>query len=327
MPASTRRRRGPTPEGRARDTLPGPRAHAEPWRAVAAQSAPARAHARQGGHPSTADASGLSPWPHRPFRSCRRAAGSRLLGRCGAQQLRGRHLARSERQRQSCLPAERGAPADPDRRCWRVGACSVRWGQRCAAGRRSSRSVQRPDLFVVYRVRRRSISAGIFTASAATGTDHQQFFTCQYDQAGNQRIQLFGRSIQPNQVVARASIHREAVRHSDLRRRHRRRAARPERHRAATLELRAVRDSRGHGPRCPLQRGGCSGSARSTSTRSACIRASWPGERDQLETYVQVRHGLAWNPRFIGNDLAWLHDVDDERLRPDRRARSTSGTI
>ena len=34
-----------------------------------------------------------------------------------------------------------------------------------------------------------------------------------------------------------------------------------------------------------------------------------PAERDALETYVQHRHGLAWNPRFIGADLAWLHDV------------------
>jgi hypothetical protein len=35
-----------------------------------------------------------------------------------------------------------------------------------------------------------------------------------------------------------------------------------------------------------------------------------PGERDQLEAYVQMRHGLVWNPRFIGKDPAWLHDVD-----------------
>ncbi len=44
-----------------------------------------------------------------------------------------------------------------------------------------------------------------------------------------------------------------------------------------------------------------------------------PAERDALETYVQHRHGLAWNPRFIGADLAWLHDVGCQRLRPDRR--------
>lgn len=65
-----------------------------------------------------------------------------------------------------------------------------------------------PDLsngttfFVVYRVRTPVDFRGIFTASAATGTDHQQFFTLQYEQAANQRIQLFGRSIQPNQLFA-----------------------------------------------------------------------------------------------------------------------------
>ena len=35
-----------------------------------------------------------------------------------------------------------------------------------------------------------------------------------------------------------------------------------------------------------------------------------PAERDQLEAYLKKRHGLAWNPRFIGKDLAWFHDVD-----------------
>ncbi len=72
-----------------------------------------------------------------------------------------------------------------------------------------------PDLsagltvFVVYRVRTPVDFRGIFSASAATGVDHQQFFTLQYEQASNQRIQLFGRSTQPNQVVAKASIRRE----------------------------------------------------------------------------------------------------------------------
>jgi hypothetical protein len=54
---------------------------------------------------------------------------------------------------------------------------------------------------VVYRVRSPVDFRGIFTASAATGADHQQFFTLQYEQVANQRVQLFGRSAQPNQVV------------------------------------------------------------------------------------------------------------------------------
>ena len=57
------------------------------------------------------------------------------------------------------------------------------------------------SLFVVYRVRTPVDFRGIFTASAATGADHQQFFTLQYEQVTNQRVQLFGRSIQENQVV------------------------------------------------------------------------------------------------------------------------------
>jgi hypothetical protein len=35
-----------------------------------------------------------------------------------------------------------------------------------------------------------------------------------------------------------------------------------------------------------------------------------PAERDQVEAYLKQRHGLAWNPRFIGKDLAWFHDAD-----------------
>jgi hypothetical protein len=57
-------------------------------------------------------------------------------------------------------------------------------------------------LFAVYRVRTPVDLRGIFAASAATGTDHQQFFTLQYEQVANRRIQVFGRSILPNQVVS-----------------------------------------------------------------------------------------------------------------------------
>ena len=39
-------------------------------------------------------------------------------------------------------------------------------------------------------------------------------------------------------------------------------------------------------------------------------RALAPAERDQLEAYLQYRHGLVWEPRFVGKDLAWFHDVD-----------------
>jgi hypothetical protein len=58
-------------------------------------------------------------------------------------------------------------------------------------------------LFVVYRVRTPVDFRGIFTASAATGADHQQFFTLQYEQVANRRVQVFSRSAQPNQIVVR----------------------------------------------------------------------------------------------------------------------------
>ena len=35
-----------------------------------------------------------------------------------------------------------------------------------------------------------------------------------------------------------------------------------------------------------------------------------PAERDQIESYLQRRHGLRWNPQFLGKDLAWFHDAD-----------------
>lgn len=60
-------------------------------------------------------------------------------------------------------------------------------------------------LFAIYRVRTPVDFRGMVTASAATGTDHEQFFTLQYEQAANQRIQVFGRSIQPNQVVTQGA--------------------------------------------------------------------------------------------------------------------------
>jgi hypothetical protein len=60
-------------------------------------------------------------------------------------------------------------------------------------------------LFAVYRMRTPVDFRGIVTAAAATGTDHEQFFTLQYEQAANRRIQVFGRSIQPNQVVVQGA--------------------------------------------------------------------------------------------------------------------------
>jgi hypothetical protein len=176
-----------------------------------------------------------------------------------------------------------------------------------------------PDLsngatfFVVYRVRTPVDFRGIFTASAATGTDHQQFFTLQYEQAANQRIQLFGRSIQPNQLFTLGVD--------------------------STLKQYALATLAGDGITIELRDltgvAGDSSTFAPFGTPAAMVlgaryndgvtfrfgavdlyevglfsRELSPAERDQLEAYVQLRQGLMWEPRFLGNDLAWFHDAD-----------------
>jgi hypothetical protein len=176
-----------------------------------------------------------------------------------------------------------------------------------------------PDLsagatfFVVYRVRTPVDFRGIFTASAATGTDHEQFFTLQYEQAVNRRIQVFGRSIQPNQLFtpgvdstlkqyAIATLANDGV----------------------TTELRdlagATSDSSSFAP-FGTPAAIILGARYNDDTifRFGAVdlyevglfnRELTPVERDQLESYVRVRQKLTWEPRFLGDDLAWFHDAD-----------------
>ena len=176
-----------------------------------------------------------------------------------------------------------------------------------------------PDLsggltfFVVYRMRTPVDFHGIFTASAATGTDHEQFFTLQYEQVTNQRIQVFGRSIRPNQVVAQGVDSTEkqyaiATFDDD----------------GVDVELRDLNGIKGDtstfapfGTPAVMILGARYNQG--TIFRFGAVdiyeiglysRDLSPAERDQLETSVRQRHALAWNPRFIGDDLAWFHDVD-----------------
>jgi hypothetical protein len=176
-----------------------------------------------------------------------------------------------------------------------------------------------PDLsggltfFIVYRVRTPVDFHGIFTASAATGTDHEQFFTLQYEQVTNQRIQVFGRSIQPNQVVSQGVDSTEkqyaiATFDDD----------------GVDVELRDLNGIKGDmstfapfGTPAAMILGARYNEG--TVFRFGAVdiyeiglytRELSPAERDQLEIYVQQRHAIAWNPRFIGDDLAWFHDVD-----------------
>lgn len=176
-----------------------------------------------------------------------------------------------------------------------------------------------PDLsagltfFIVYRVRTPVDFHGIFTASAATGTDHEGFFTFQYEQAANQRVQLFGRSLQPNQIVAQGVDSTEkqyaiATFDDD----------------GVDIELRDLNGIKGDtstfapfGIPAAMILGARYNQG--TVFRFGAVdiyeiglytRELSPAERDQLEVYVQQRHALAWNPRFVGDDLAWFHDVD-----------------
>lgn len=168
-------------------------------------------------------------------------------------------------------------------------------------------------LFVVYRVRTPDDFTGIFSAAAATGTDHEQFFTLRYEQATDRRVQLFGRSLQQQEVTI------ERV--------------------DSTRTQYAIVTFDGDGSAVEVRDlngiDGASSTQASFGTPAAMVlgaryadgavsgfgaidlcevglygRGLSPAERDQLEAYVKKRHALAWDPRFLGKDLAWFHDVD-----------------
>lgn len=168
--------------------------------------------------------------------------------------------------------------------------------------------------FIVYRVRTPVDFRGIFTASAASGTDHQQFFTLQYEQAANRQVQVFGRSAQANQVVVRGVDSTEKqyaiVTFDDD---------------AIDIELRDLNGIKGDtstaapfGTPAAIVLGARFNAGAPFSFGAVDIyeiglydRELTTAERDQLEAYVRTRHELAWNPMHIGADLAWFHDAVD----------------
>src|SRR5919106_1127052 len=167
-------------------------------------------------------------------------------------------------------------------------------------------------LFVTYRVRTPVYFHGIFAASAASGADHAQFFTLQYEQVANRRVQVFGRSSQPDQVVVRGVDSTETqyaiVTFDDE---------------GVDVDVRDLNgiagDSWGVAPLgtpavmvlgARYNQGALFNfGAVDLYEVGLYARELSPAERDQLEAYVKKHHGLAWNPRFIGKDLAWFHDV------------------
>src|SRR5919106_1478023 len=168
-------------------------------------------------------------------------------------------------------------------------------------------------LFVVYRVRTPVNLQGIFTASAATGVHHEQFFTLQYWQVTDQLVQVFGRSVQQDQVVVRgvdSTVTQYAIVTFD--------------DDGVDVELRDLNGIAGDmstsapfGTPAAMVLGARYSQGAVFNFGAVDLyevglysRELSPAERDQLEAYVQKRHGLAWNPHFIGKDLAWFHDVD-----------------
>jgi hypothetical protein len=169
------------------------------------------------------------------------------------------------------------------------------------------------SLFLVYRVRTPIDFRGIFAASAATGADHQEFFTLQYEQVANQRVQLFGRSLQPNAVAIQRVDSTETqyaiITFDDD---------------GVDVEMRDLNGIGGdNSTAAPFgaphamvlgarynQGAAFSFGAVDLYEVGLYTRELSPAERDQIEAYLRKRHDLAWNPRFIGKDLAWLHDVD-----------------
>jgi hypothetical protein len=167
-------------------------------------------------------------------------------------------------------------------------------------------------LFVVYRMRTPVDFHGIFAASASTGTDHQQFFTLQYEQTANRRIQVFGRSTQPNQVVAQGVDSTETqyaiVTFDDD---------------GVDVELRDLTGIKGDtstfapfGTPAVMVLGARYNQGAVFNFGAVDLyeiglytRELSPAERDQIESYLQRRHRLVWNPLFIGKELAWFHDA------------------
>jgi hypothetical protein len=168
-------------------------------------------------------------------------------------------------------------------------------------------------LFAVYRVRTPVDFHGILAAAAPTGADHQQFFTLQYEQTANRRIQVFGRSSQPNQVVAQGVDSTEtqyAIVTFD--------------HDGVDVELRDLTGIKGDtstfapfGTPAVMVLGARYNQGAVFNFGAVDLyevglytRDLSPAERDQIESYLQRRHRLTWNPHFIGNELAWFHDAD-----------------
>lgn len=166
-------------------------------------------------------------------------------------------------------------------------------------------------LFVVFRMRTRADFTGIVAAGAAAGADHEQFFVLQNADAASQQIQVYGRSGQVDPVLIKRPDSGEPQ------------------YAIVTIGADAawVRDVSGEatdptttttfGTPAAIGLGARLNDGAPFAFGAVDLyevglfqRVLDAAELDQLEGFLQARHGLLWSPLQFGADLAWLHDAD-----------------
>ena len=175
-----------------------------------------------------------------------------------------------------------------------------------------------PDLsagltvFVVFRVRERVDFAGLLAAGAASGADHQSFFTLQNATAASLDLQLYGRSQEADDLVIKAvdsggiqyALFTVDAASASLR------DANGERTDGTTSLAFGTPAAMALGAR--LNDGSPFGFAAMDLFEVGLYpRVLDPAELDQLEDHLKAKRGLRWSPAFFGADLAWLHDAED----------------
>jgi hypothetical protein len=164
--------------------------------------------------------------------------------------------------------------------------------------------------FVVFRMRNRVDFRGILAASAATGIDREAFFALQNSTASSQAFQLFGKSLQQNNLTIDSRPDSTEMQYAVF---------------TIGTASGEFRDLSGQatdtttpvalGTPAAIVLGGRYNNGAPFSFGAVDIyevglypRVLPGSELDQIEIYLRSRHGLAWSPMHIGKDLAWYHD-------------------
>lgn len=170
-------------------------------------------------------------------------------------------------------------------------------------------------LFAVFRMRTRSDFSGIFACGAASGTDHQTFFTFQNATAASEELQLHGRSGEAQPLTLKG-VDTGETQYVIFRLEE-----------AAALwrdiggEQTASSTATTLGTPAAIAIGARLADASPFGFSAVDLheiglfpRQLDPTELDQLEAYLQARHGLRWTPKQLGSALAWFHDVEESGL-------------